>query len=651
MKKLRNKELITNAILFVFVPIIINIIIESLSNKSIFGGILKLVCDPCVFMCNALIIASTISVGALLGKFRYFWIVLSSVLWLTLGTLNYVIISNRVLPLTAYDIQLIDVLPVVIKKYLTPVALAMACLGIVVIILGICVLFFRTLESAGKKHNYKWSVIFFAVMSAVSFGSVKYAIFVGALETRFPELPKSYIKNGFVYSFMVGLLDNGVEEVDGYSRELMNSITEEFTPTDSSKVKTPNIIFVQVESFFDLNTMSNVKYSSNPVPNLTKLTKDNPSGLLTVPVIGAGTVNTEFEVNTGMRIADFGAGEYPYKTILQDTPCESIATNLKNYGYTSHFIHNYKGRFYDRNYVYANLGYDNFYSLEYMSGYDTNANGWAKDEILIRYINESLDSTEGSDLVMAVSVQGHGSYDVKSDYTKHITVTGCAEKSMKASYEYYGNQVYEMDKFIGELVKEMSNRKEETILVIYGDHLPSLELTNRDLKGRNIYQTDYVIWNNAGIKYTDENINTYEIASKILKSVNVHDGLINSCHQKYKDTKDYLFNLQALEYDTLYGNQYSCGGKNPYCATQMMKNRRGIKINKIEKKPHHENTYVISGDGFTQMCIVRVGYRLVLTEYVDEHTLEFSDDNVDNETPVSVWEKDGGDSEEYFIEW
>ena len=52
------------------------------------------------------------------------------------------------------------------------------------------------------------------------------------------------------------------------------------------------------------------------------------SGYLTVPVVGAGTANTEFEVLTGMGIRFFGLGEYPYKTVLKDTSCESAADVL-----------------------------------------------------------------------------------------------------------------------------------------------------------------------------------------------------------------------------------------------------------------------------------------------------------------------------------
>ena len=89
-------------------------------------------------------------------------------------------------------------------------------------------------------------------------------------------------------------------------------------------------------------------------------------------------MNSEFEVLTGMNIDDFGIGEYPYKTIVKETACESLAYDLKPYGYQAFAIHNNTGDFYDRNLVYPNLGFDTFTSVEYMWPDNYTPMGWAK---------------------------------------------------------------------------------------------------------------------------------------------------------------------------------------------------------------------------------------------------------------------------------
>ena len=102
----------------------------------------------------------------------------------------------------------------------------------------------------------------------------------------------------------------------------------------------------------------------------------------------------------------FGPGEYPYKSILQEKTCESLPYILKKQGYKSHAIHNHRGGFYDRNKVFSKLGFDTFTSLEYMNGVSSTPKGWARDDVLLKYIMKVLKSTKGSDYIYTISVQG-----------------------------------------------------------------------------------------------------------------------------------------------------------------------------------------------------------------------------------------------------
>ena len=72
---------------------------------------------------------------------------------------------------------------------------------------------------------------------------------------------------------------------------------------------TTNIIFVQLESYFDPTEVEWLRFSEDPIPNLRKLYKEYSSGYFKVPSVGAGTANTEFEVLTGMSMRFFAAIE------------------------------------------------------------------------------------------------------------------------------------------------------------------------------------------------------------------------------------------------------------------------------------------------------------------------------------------------------
>ena len=67
-----------------------------------------------------------------------------------------------------------------------------------------------------------------------------------------------------------------------------------------------------------------------------------------------------------------------------------------------------------------------------------------------------------------------------------------------------------MDDFIGELTDTLSKFDEDIILVMYGDHLPSLEQTEDELTNANLYQTEYNIWSNYGFDMKKEDLETYK---------------------------------------------------------------------------------------------------------------------------------------------
>lgn len=114
------------------------------------------------------------------------------------------------------------------------------------------------------------------------------------------------------------------------------------------------------------------------------------------------------------------------------------------------------------------------------SDYQKTPLGWAKDKMLVPQIKKTLDSTDGRDYIFTISVQGHGDYPevMPEGYNTSIKVSNFFNPEEQTQFEYYVNQVHEMDSFIGELVDMLKRRKEETVLVMYGDHLPTFSFTN-----------------------------------------------------------------------------------------------------------------------------------------------------------------------------
>lgn len=329
------------------------------------------------------------------------------------------------------------------------------------------------------------------------------------------------------------------------------------------KISRPNIIFLQLESFYDVKNIEGYEYSAEPHPIYSLLKDELPGGFLTVPSIGAGTANTEFEIMTGMDKAHFGFGEYPYLSVMQKQTCESMAYNARDYGYKSHVIHNHKGTFYDRNVVFPNLGFDTFTSLENMVDIVTNPRNWAKDHVLIEPILDCLDSTAGQDLIYTISVQPHGKYPSQELYEKildgyepKIALSGNEDNPENPGFAYYVNQLNEVDTFIGQLILELTFRDEPTILVFYGDHLPSFSVQKYwSLKEGNYFQTDYIVWNNCGIDFSDaRDLTTFQLCSYIFSKVGIDSGDINKLNRIYLDNsvEDYHELLKMYQYAIFY---------------------------------------------------------------------------------------------------
>lgn len=129
-----------------------------------------------------------------------------------------------------------------------------------------------------------------------------------------------------------------------------------------------------------------------------------------------------------------------------------------------------------------------------------------------------LDSTGTPDYIYTISVQGHGDYPENTDgLDLPVKVTNNNVTGNPNGFEYYVNQTHEMDAFVAELIDALSKRNEKTILVIYGDHLPTFDITDDDLKNGDIYQTQYVVWNNYNLQIENKDLQAYQLSAYLMK--------------------------------------------------------------------------------------------------------------------------------------
>lgn len=611
--------------------VIVSLIVECLSRRSLLQGAAYPFTNLLAFLCNTLIVMLTLSLSQLCPRKRFLQLLIS-LIWIGLGIANCVLLSYRTTPLAAIDFALLRSVWSIMSVYLTVFQMILIVLAFLLALAGLVLVWLRS-----AKHRVRLfrGVAVIAATGASLFLMTNLALTAEAVDDRFENLADAYGDYGFAYCFSCSVIDRGIDEPKDYSEARIDQILGALGgDSKAGHTLKPNIVFLQLESFFDVKSMEGVTFSEDPVPVFTELKEAWPSGYLTVPSIGAGTANTEFEVITGMCLDYFGTGEYPYKTILQDTACETVCYDLRELGYSSHAIHNHSGTFYDRHQVFANLGFDTFTSLEYMQNVETNPLGWAKDYLLTKEVLQALSSTEGCDFVYAISVQAHGKYpDEVIDPTQHITVSGLDESISQIGFEYFVSQIHETDAFVGALISALSNWDEPTILVLYGDHLPSFDLEQESVKHRDLFRTEYVLWNNFGMAAGDRDLQAYQLYAYVMDLLGFDNGVITKLHQRYANNPNYLEALELLEYDILYGEHEVYGGTCPYTPTQLQMGTEEIRISDV--RVLGGSTYIY-GSGFTRWSKAYIGGRPCSTLWLSPSTLLVSDRIPEPEETVSV---------------
>ncbi len=624
---------------------IINFVIEAISRHSVVAAWDYMTGTPLVFLYNAFMIFVTFSI-VYLFKRRIFVRMIIGAIWVILGIANGYILLKRVTPFNAQDLKIAGDGIALINNYCNGFEVVVIAVGAVALLIWLISMWRRGGQYAGKIHHIA-ALIGIIVCGVLYTFVTNIAIDKRVVSTYFGNIAFAYEDYGLPYCFSASLFNTGISEPNGYTKKAMAKIDKDGelnqTAASRSSDELPNIIVVQLESYFDVANAEFFTTSEDACPNLHNLYQNYSNGYFKVPSVGAGTANTEFEVLTGMNLRYFGPGEYPYKTYSKKHPTESAATALASLGYGTHALHDNTGNFYSRANVFNNMGFDTFTSKEFMNVLQTTENGWAKDEILTHHIMEAMDTTKQEDFVFTVSVQGHGNYpETQVIENPKIKVEGIEDEALKNKWEYYVNQVYEMDQFVGDLIKAVEERNEPSVVVFYGDHLPTMGLKAEDLKSRYLYNTNYVIWDNIGLQKDDKNIPAYQLMSEVLNRLDIHSGTVFNYHQQRKGTKNYLSDLELLQYDILYGKQYVYNGKAPITEGHMVMGIRNVSLSSIV--PQLNSGYSLYGENFTKYSRVYVNGEKQKSSFLNNTRINLSETELKDGDVIQVGQVGSSDT-------
>ncbi|MEP7185069.1 MAG: LTA synthase family protein [Rhodanobacter sp.] len=240
----------------------------------------------------------------------------------------------------------------------------------------------------------------------------------------------------------------------------------------------PDIVVVQSESLFDPTIMKGYE-NSNFMPNLRRLAATGSSGKLHVPTFGGGTIRTEFEVLTGLSLRYFDNLQFPYLQMSHKS-LPSLIRALEAHGYTTTALHGNDPAFWNRTTAFKAIGFDRFVSKSSFPPSAANDGKYMADSAMTDEIMTQLKDSGPPQFIFAISIEGHGPYDVEPAHTAERDAIPVPEGIIgrnKLELQTYLYHIGHADAELGRMVKLLAQRQRPSLVLFYGDHLPALSNT------------------------------------------------------------------------------------------------------------------------------------------------------------------------------
>ncbi|MBQ3786065.1 MAG: sulfatase-like hydrolase/transferase, partial [Lachnospiraceae bacterium] len=313
--------------------------------------------------------------------------------WYVMGLVNHYVGETRGVMFLPWDIMAFKTAADVAGAYeyhLYP----QAVLWLLFIILT-CIAAFRYHKPFFKGKPFLiYALISFVLCNLLMLGMVK--------SDRYKEIPdrlylieRYYRTQGFPVSFFHYSKFLFIEKPQGYSVAQCEQGVEELRVAaaldkidNADKIHAENVIVIMNEAFADFKTLGDLPEADDALLHFHGVSENAVTGNLYVPVFGGTTVNSEYEFLTANSIAYQKGCPFSY-AVRDERP--SIASYLKNLGYTAYGFHPATAVNWNRGKVYPLLGFERFYSIEDFEGQEIPVinehpvDGWDVDRLIEMY--------------------------------------------------------------------------------------------------------------------------------------------------------------------------------------------------------------------------------------------------------------------------
>ncbi len=328
-----------------------------------------------------------------------------------------------------------------------------------------------------------------------------------------------FYMDGYLVATLAEAREAKIVPPENYSTELVEELlTEAAKNSVTSKDELPHVIVVMNESLADLSILKDVELNQDNLTFVRSLKENTIKGYANASVLGGGTANTEFELFTGCSMAFLQKGYYPYQqAIRREIP--SAISRLKQNGYTTISMHPEYARNWNREKVYQYYGFDRSLWKPDFAGAEV-VHAGVSDAETYRKVIELYEGRQPDEklFIFDLTMQNHGGYIGMLNQEHEVR----AEKLQNPELDAYLSLVKISDEAFSELIAYFEKEEEKVIILLFGDHQPSISGVNPyleeegrhpgPLEGMLYYKTPFVIWAN----YDIEEAEGYDISMNYL---------------------------------------------------------------------------------------------------------------------------------------
>lgn len=399
--------------------------------------------------------------------------------------------------------------------------------------------------------------------------------------------------NGYILDFVSKIRELSVSKPDGYSPEAISSLADKYADEgnayETGMKKLPTIIVIMDESFSDLSVTADFTTNTEVMPFISSLKENTVSGHALVSVFGGNTANSEYEFLTGNSMAWLTPSAVPYVQYVRSPVCSMVSYLKSSYNYKCVAMHPFNADSWNRPAAYERLGFDEMFFIDDFPSDSERVRECVSDSSMFDFVIGTHEEHEGEPLfIFGITMQNHGGYSYDSpDFENSISLTG--HEGEFYDVEQYLTLIRETDRAAEHLITYFQNVDDEVLIVLFGDHQPSLEESFYETVGKSTdtldgqqkrYEVPFFIWANYDIeeKYVDcTSLNylsnyVYEAAGlelppynrflrdmeKIIPSINVNGyySLEKGCYLPFEaadgEERQWLDAYEALQYNCIF---------------------------------------------------------------------------------------------------